>query len=143
MTKLVRFQAGAPEPQTAQRVFEWLRGFKQPGKWYIVEVGDGYWAVSPFLNSELAPVEIRITPNADGYVRVSDSGETLGQMFSRGLEVESDDAAMQEVKRIAEQHGVQFDNSELYVVSSHDGVGDALRETIKAAQAISRLIDRS
>lgn len=95
--------------------------------------------VMPVLTSDIAPVELFVRFQ-DRIWRITDDGETLGQLFVNGLDVYDNKSLLDTVQTIAHLHGIHFENYALYVETDSEHIGEAVRNVCNAVQAVSYLI---
>ena len=109
------------------------------GQFQVVSLGEDCLVLTPFLNADLAPIEIYLRATSDGF-RLSDEGETLSQLFLNGLPVEDNAVLTQQVKLTAQLYDVDFDHSELSMVTTTENLPNSIHRLANAAQAIGYLI---
>lgn len=108
-------------------------------KFSVVSLDSDCVLVTPFLNSDAAPVEIYVEKTGD-LIRLSDEGEALNQLFAGGLTIEKNPRYMSQIQLIAELNEVQFTGSELNVHSTEERLSDDVCRLANAIQAVSFLI---
>lgn len=125
---------------TCDGVLESVLGSLQAGfSAYTAE--DGVCVVvTPLTHPDLAAIELYAKPLKSGQIRLSDEGETLNILFVNGLHVERNAAIREDVQRIAQIHGVRFENSVLSLEAGTDELGVKSRQLLSAIQAVSYLI---
>jgi hypothetical protein len=106
---------------------------------YTMAVGADCLIVTPFLNADSAPVEI-IAKQVGNNLYLSDDGEALNQLFASGLTVEGNSELTQQVNLIARLNDIQFKNSELFIETSPDKLGESVQRLATAIQSTSHLI---
>lgn len=105
----------------------------------IVSLDSDCVLVTPFLNSDVAPVEIYIEITGDS-IRLTDEGEALNQLFASGLTIDRSSRYLSQVQLISELNEVQFTGSELSILSTKESLSDDVCRLANAIQAVSFLV---
>lgn len=95
--------------------------------------------VTPFRYPDFASIEYSVKAINDKFL-LSDDGETLNMLFVNGLTIENNKDLSNQIRRIAKSHKVEFNNSEISIISDQDDLGNASSNLINAIQAIGFIL---
>ena len=86
-------------------------------------------------------IELEAQVLADGHLRISDSGDSIGYLHVNGLSLTR--SAIDEVRRLCRKYNVMFDNYELTAEADEESLrGLQIHSVIQAALAVTDMIQK-
>lgn len=119
------------------QVLEEYLNFIQEG-FQCTSVGSDCVITTPFLNAEFAPIEIYVSQEGN-LLRLSDEGEVAHQLFINGIEINGNKEVKDAILLAASVNEITYQNSELFLLSNIDRLGESLHRLVTTIQAISYL----
>ena len=98
------------------------------------------YVLTPFSRPDGEAVEVQVERRADGWVGISDMGDTMGYLYLNGLTLSR--STIEDAHRICAGFAVTLDRNVLTVDAKSRTVGDALHRLIQAILAVTDLIQR-
>ena len=96
------------------------------------------YVLTPFSRPDGEAVEVQVERRADGWVGISDMGDTMGYLYLNGLTLSR--STIESAHRICAGFAVTLDRNVLTVDAKSRTVGDALHRLIQAILAVTDLV---
>jgi Domain of unknown function DUF1828 len=121
-----------------QLVSEYVRTL---GEQFACGTSDGsVWLVSPYTFSDGDLIGISVLPVHDGWLRVSDLGETLRHLANYDFDPLATPKGQYVIAEILKQHHVDLDRGMITRIASSEEVGQAIQDVLTASFKTAQLI---
>lgn len=121
-------------------VYKYLNTIKN--SFDAVEAGKECRIIAPYLRPDGEAIEIVVSFIVGDLIRLSDDYMTLDYLFINGMDLDSNPNLYKLSKNIAESNGVTLEESEIFIDSRKDDVGNNLDKLFSVINSITYLIHR-
>lgn len=101
---------------------------------------NGCHLITPFWRPDGDHIEIFALENTDGFITLTDEGQTLDWLFSVGFEIQGHKKREELVNQLVKLYGVELKNEIISIRSDYENIGTNIHRFLNALNALSYVI---